>query len=75
MSAKYLHLASSLKKQIIQKSGTGVYKLPSENELCRQYGYSRQTVRQALRLLETEGLIEKSREAALLPPVWLQVPT
>ncbi len=61
MSAKYLHLASSLKKQIIQKSGTGVYKLPSENELCRQYGYSRQTVRQALRLLETEGLIEKKQ--------------
>ncbi len=61
MSAKYLHLASSLKKQILQKSGTGVYKLPSENELCRQYGYSRQTVRQALRLLETEGLIEKKQ--------------
>ncbi len=61
MPAKYLRLAKSLKKQILQNTGNGIYKLPSENELCRQSGYSRQTVRQALHLLEAEGLIEKKQ--------------
>jgi DNA-binding FadR family transcriptional regulator len=32
-------------------------KLPSENELARQYGVGRQTVREALRLLEISGFI------------------
>lgn len=59
MSAKYIYLAKSLREQIIQNTGYGIYKLPSENGLCRQYGVSRQTVRQALHLLEEEGLIEK----------------
>lgn len=59
MSAKYIRLAKTLREQILQNTGNGIFKLPSENELCQQYGFSRQTVRQALRLLETEGLIEK----------------
>ncbi len=59
MAAKYMDLAKSLREQILEHTGHGIYKLPSENELCRKYGFSRQTVRQALRLLEEEGLIEK----------------
>lgn len=34
-------------------------KLPSENELCKEFGISRPTVRQALLRLESEGFIRK----------------
>lgn len=61
MSAKYIRLANILRESIFQNTGKGIYKLPSENELCEQYHMSRQTVRTALRLLTEEGLIEKRR--------------
>lgn len=59
MSAKYIRLADILRESIFQNTGHGIYKLPSEKELCEQYHMSRQTVRTALRLLTEEGLIEK----------------
>ncbi len=59
MPAKYIRLANILRETIFQSTGSGIYKLPSESELCEQYHMSRQTVRTALRLLTEEGLIEK----------------
>lgn len=59
MPAKYIHLANLLRSLILQNTGSGVYKLPSEHALCQQYHVSRQTVRAALSLLTKEGLIEK----------------
>ena len=61
MPAKYIRLAKILRESIFQNTGKGIYKLPSESELCEQYRMSRQTVRTALRLLTEEGLIEKRR--------------
>lgn len=56
---KYAELANKLRAQI----QAGVYasgqKLPSENELALQTGYSRQTVRQAMGILESEGLTDR----------------
>lgn len=56
---KYAELAATLREGI----RTGTYcngeKLPSENELAAQTGYSRQTVRQAVSLLENEGLVRR----------------
>ncbi len=53
---KYTELAARLRTEI----RAGVYisgqRLPSENELAAQTGFSRQTVRQAMSLLEKEGL-------------------
>lgn len=59
MKPKYLILMEQLREAI----ESGVYgvgeKLPTENELAKTMNMSRQTVRQALSLLENKGLIEK----------------
>ena len=59
MAIKYLQLAATLRTDI----GEGVYRasgrLPTEMQLAERYGVSRQTVRQALAVLCSEGLIEK----------------
>ena len=53
---KYAQLADRLRKEIQNGLYTGGQRLPSENELADATGYSRQTVRQAMSLLENEGL-------------------
>lgn len=58
MAVKYRILANQLRDLIVSGSKNGMQKLPTEAALCRQYQVSRQTVRQALSLLTTEGLIE-----------------
>ena len=59
MSTKYKNLYETLKKQIENLLDTGSYMLPPERELAHIYGLSRQTVRQALSLLENENLIQR----------------
>ena len=58
---RYQRVADDLTKRI----GTGKYQvgeyLPTEMELCRQYGISRHTVREALRQLRDAGLISRRR--------------
>ena len=59
MAPKYQMVADSLRTDILD----GVYQkrmlLPTEQLLCQQFQVSRQTVRQALALLVSEGLIER----------------
>lgn len=57
MSPKYQTVADTLRAGI--QSGKYEKTLPSEQALCAQFQVSRQTVRQALSLLESEGLIER----------------
>ena len=57
MNPKYQVLAQTLRDGIL--AGTYQKTLPTEQTLCGQFGVSRQTVRQALSVLETEGLIER----------------
>ena len=59
MSSKYMILYDILKKNIISYIEQGVNQLPAERELCKIYAVSRQTVRNALKLLEDEGIIKR----------------
>ena len=59
MAAKYQLLADKLRDELARNSGRPGYKLPTEQDLSRQYHLSRQTVRHALSLLEEEGLIQR----------------
>lgn len=59
MSAKYYLLAEFLKEKIAAGEVVPGDKLPSENELAETYSISRSTVRQALSVLQNEGLIER----------------
>lgn len=61
MAIKYKWLAERLEYMIQKNIQTGVHKLPSEQELCKRYHVSRQTVRMALGLLEEKGLIDKKQ--------------
>lgn len=59
MKTKYESLAEQLTDLIFANLKKGIYKLPTEAELCQQYHVSRQTVRYALTLLCAQGLITK----------------
>lgn len=53
----YIQLASELEEGIYNKKYNDGEKLPSENQLCKQYNVSRITVRQALSKLERKNLV------------------
>ena len=58
----YGQLAELLRDEIREKKPeSGVYQLPSENELCRLHGLTRATVRHALDVLEREGWIYREK--------------
>ncbi len=54
---KYQKIAVRLKEQIADGTYGPGAKLPSEQELREQFGVSRQSVRKALEVLESEGLV------------------
>ena len=62
MAAKprYIEMADELRAEILK----GIYKVetfPTESDLCKRYAVSRFTVREALRALQSEGLIARKR--------------
>ncbi len=65
-------LADALREKILKGDLNEGVELPSERELGEQAGASRATVREALRILESEGLIEtrlgRRGGSAVLPP-------
>ena len=61
MTPKYEQLVQRLRAALPQWYADGQRKLPGEQALAAQLSVSRQTLRQALAVLEQEGLIEKRR--------------
>ncbi len=59
MLPKYQKIADILRARLIQEDDARLRKLPTEKELCSRFSVSRQTVRQALLVLESEGLITR----------------
>lgn len=51
-------IEQQIEKAILDKKYVAGSKLPSENELCEQFGVSRTSVREALGALEAQGIIE-----------------
>lgn len=58
---RYLQLADEMREAILSGAYSDGKPFPTETVLCTQYDVSRFTVREALRKLEVEGLIERRR--------------
>lgn len=58
---RYVQLAEELRSRILKARAEPGDPFPTEAELCRTYDVSRFTVREALRRLESDGLIARRR--------------
>ncbi len=59
--AKYQEIIHWMKEQVADGEYKAGDKIPSEHELSRHFGVSRQTARHAVALLEEEGMVRRSR--------------
>jgi GntR family transcriptional regulator len=57
----YLQISDDLRTQILQQQLRPGERLPSEHSLMERYGASRQTVRKAVAVLKTEGLLDAAQ--------------
>jgi GntR family transcriptional regulator len=58
---RYIQVAGELRGQILSGAFAARDQFPTESELCQRYGVSRFTIREALRRLQSEGLIARRR--------------
>ncbi|MEW5816520.1 MAG: GntR family transcriptional regulator [Spirochaetota bacterium] len=59
VSTAYTKLYNVLRERILNRQYISGQKLPTERELCEQFGISRITIRHALRLLQEQGLVAR----------------
>jgi DNA-binding GntR family transcriptional regulator len=62
-AARYLKIARSLRRAIADGRYPVGAQLPTEHELCKQLGVSRFTVREAIRVLSSAGLVRRKPRA------------
>ena len=58
---KYMEIYEALKTDISSGAFRDTKRLPGELELCRRFGVTRNTLRQALSILQRQGLIESRK--------------
>src|SRR3954468_11193242 len=66
MEPAYRKVAAALLERITDRSINAGERLPAEMELARQFGVHRGTVREALRELESNGVIARERGSKLM---------
>jgi len=54
-------VAAELRARILAGDGAGSYRLPTQDQLVTEFGVSYPSVREAIRILETEGLVTVRR--------------
>lgn len=59
--AKHEEISQWLREKIMDGTYAVNDKIPSENELAAKFGYSRQTVRQAIGTLEADGILTRTQ--------------
>jgi len=57
----YRQVANAIERKIVERELRAGDALPSETDLARQFGVNRSTVREAIRELETHGLLGRQR--------------
>jgi GntR family transcriptional repressor for pyruvate dehydrogenase complex len=62
----YRRVAAALLERITARTISAGDRLPAETELARQFGVHRGTVREALRELETNGMLKRERGSKLM---------
>jgi DNA-binding FadR family transcriptional regulator len=62
----YRKVAEAIGARILSRALREGERLPSETELARQFGVNRSTVREALRELESRGLVQRRRGSKLM---------
>lgn len=60
-SPAYRQIANQIEQRIVERSLRTGDPLPSETDLARQFGVNRSTIREAIRELETHGLLGRGR--------------
>ena len=60
-SPAYRQIAIQIEQRIVERSLRTGDPLPSETDLARQFGVNRSTIREAIRELETHGLLGRGR--------------
>ena len=63
LGPRYLQIARDLRQAITDGRYPVGAQLPTEHELCRQLGVSRFTIREAIRVLSTAGLVRRKPRA------------
>ena len=66
MEPAYRKVAAALLERITDRSISAGDRLPAETELARQFGVHRGTVREALRELESNGVLKRERGSKLM---------